>query len=69
MMMGTEPETIYTRLRGLPDRDLPASEWLLVNVWELVYPVKKELDEKRRENMQLREEIKINNDKHHQLLN
>jgi progesterone-induced-blocking factor 1 len=42
MLSGLVPESVYLRLRDVPERDLPASEWILVNVWELVYPFKKE---------------------------
>lgn len=41
-MSGLVPENVYLRLRDIPERDLPPSEWILVNVWELVYPIKKE---------------------------
>lgn len=33
MLSGMVPESIYLRLRDIPERDLPPSEWLLVNVW------------------------------------
>lgn len=41
MLSGMESETVYLRIKDLPERDLPPSEWLLINVWELVYPYKK----------------------------
>jgi type IV secretory pathway VirB10-like protein len=41
MLAGIESESVYLRMRDIPDRDLPPSEWLLVNVWELVHPYKK----------------------------
>ena len=40
----------------------------MVNVWELISPVKKDLDYHKREANKLREEIKILNDKQHTLL-
>lgn len=33
MLSGRIPESVYLRLRDIPDRDLPPSEWLLCNVW------------------------------------
>ena len=41
----------------------------MVNVWELISPIKKDLDYHKREANKLREEIKILNDKQHGLLN
>ena len=63
MLAGQIPETTYLRLRDIPDRELPLSEWLLVNVWELVYPHKKEADFLKREINKLREELTIASDK------
>lgn len=44
MLTGLVPENVYLKLRDLPEKDLPPSEWILVNVWELVYPFKKETE-------------------------
>lgn len=41
----------------------------MVNVWELIYPYKKELEYNKKEVSKLREEAKIVNDKQHSLLN
>ncbi len=40
MLNGLVPENVYLRLRDLPEKDLPTNEWILVHVWELVYPFK-----------------------------
>ncbi len=68
MLSGLVPESVYLRLRDVPERDLPASEWILVNVWELVYPFKKEGELQKREIFRLREELKQAIDKHNQTL-
>ena len=60
---------MYLRIKDIPERDLPPSEWLLVNVWELIYPYKKDMEYSKRDVTKLREEIKILNDKQHSLLN
>lgn len=41
MLSGITPESVYLRLRDIPERDLPPSEWILVSVWEMCYPFKK----------------------------
>jgi len=41
----------------------------MVNVWELISPMKKDMEYHKREANKLREEIKILNDKQHSLLN
>ena len=60
---------MYLRIKDIPERDLPPSEWLLVNVWELIYPYKKDMEYSKRDVTKLRDEIKILNDKQHSLLN
>lgn len=55
MLSGMESETVYLRIKDIPERDLPPSEWLLVNVWELIYPYKKEMDYSKREVNKLRD--------------
>lgn len=69
MMSGIASQSVYIRLKDLPEKELPPSEWIMVNVWELISPVKKDLDYHKRESNKLREEIKILNDKQHSLLN
>lgn len=54
MLSGRIPETAYLRLRDIPDRDLPPSEWLLCNVWEMCYPYKKQSDFLAKEAAKLR---------------
>ena len=68
MLSGRIPETVYLRLRDIPDRDLPPSEWLLCNVWEMSYPYKKQVDFITKEAAKLREELIIGNDKQHSLM-
>lgn len=63
------PESVYLRLKDLPERELPPAEWIMVNVWEMVAPVRKDLEFQKREGMKLREEVKVLNDKQHGLLN
>ena len=62
-MSGLVPENVYLRLRDIPERDLPPSEWILVNVWELVYPIKKESELQKKEIFRMREEMKQHLDK------
>ena len=69
MMSGMASESIYIRLKDLPEKELPPSEWIMVNVWELIAPVKKDMDYHKRECTKLRDEVKILNDKQHSLLN
>ena len=33
MMSGMSSESIYVRLKDLPEKELPPSEWIMVNVW------------------------------------
>ncbi|KAL4511807.1 hypothetical protein ABPG72_012652 [Tetrahymena utriculariae] len=68
MLSGLVPENVYLRLRDLPEKDLPTNEWILVNVWEMVYPFKKESELQKKEINRLREELKRNGDKQSQLL-
>lgn len=69
MLNGLIPETTYLKLRDLPERDLTPSEWVLINVWDLVYPAKRDQDINRKEVFALREEIKHLNQKMQQQLN
>ena len=69
MSAGTASESVYLRLKDLPERELPPSEWVMVQVWELLFPYKKDLEYHRKEVNKLRDEIKILNDKQHSLLN
>ena len=57
MLTGLVPENVYLRLRDIPERDLPPSEWILVNVWEMVYPFKKESELQKKEIFRMREEL------------
>lgn len=68
MLSGMVPESIYLRLRDIPERDLPPSEWLLVNVWEMCYPFKKEGEQQKKEINRLRDDLKVSNDKQASLL-
>ncbi|EGR29131.1 progesterone immunomodulatory binding factor 1, putative [Ichthyophthirius multifiliis] len=68
MLSGLVPENVYLRLRDLPEKDLPTNEWILVNVWELLYPFKKENDLQKKEIQRLRDELRKNGDKQNQLL-
>jgi hypothetical protein len=43
MMSGMSSESIYLRLKDLPEKELPPSEWIMVNVWEMVGPLRKDL--------------------------
>ena len=43
MSAGTASESVYLRLKDLPERELPPSEWVMVQVWELLFPYKKDL--------------------------
>lgn len=63
MLSGLVPENVYLKLRDLPEKDLPPSEWILVNVWELVYPFKKENEMQKKEMFRLRDELKLAIDK------
>ncbi|KRX01429.1 hypothetical protein PPERSA_01332 [Pseudocohnilembus persalinus] len=68
MLSGLVPENVYLKLRDLPEKDLPPSEWILVNVWELVYPFKKDAELQKKELFRLREELKQTVDKQHHIL-
>lgn len=68
MLSGLVPESVYLRLRDIPERDLPPSEWLLVNVWEMCAPFRKEATSRQQEVARLREDLKAANDKQHSLL-
>lgn len=63
MLSGLVPENVYLRLRDLPEKDLPPNEWIMVNVWELVYPFKKESELQKREIFRMRDELKQAMDK------
>jgi progesterone-induced-blocking factor 1 len=54
MLSGMVSETVYLRLKDFNERELPPSEWILVNVWELIYPYKKELEYNKKEVSKLR---------------
>ena len=69
MSTGMVSESVYLRLKDVPEKELPPSEWIMVQVWEMVFPYKKDLEYHKREVGKLREEIKILNDKQHTLLN
>ena len=69
MSTGMVSESVYLRLKDLPEKELPPSEWIMVQVWEMIFPYKKDLEYHKREVGKLREEIKILNDKQHSLLN
>ena len=69
MMSGMASESVYIRLKDLPEKELPPSEWIMVHVWEMLGPIKKDLEHHKRAESQLRDEIKILNDKQHSLLN
>jgi progesterone-induced-blocking factor 1 len=58
MLSGLVPESVYLKLRDLNQNDLPLQEWVLVQVWEVVYPYKKESEFQRKEIMSLREELR-----------
>ena len=49
MLTGLIPDNIYLKLRDLPERDLPPNEWVLLNVWEIVGPYKKENEHLKKE--------------------
>jgi progesterone-induced-blocking factor 1 len=68
MLGGLVPESVYLRLRDVPERDLPPAEWLLVSVWEMCAPFRKEATTRQQEVSRLREELKAANDKQHGLL-
>ena len=68
MLTGLVPENVYLRLRDIPERDLPPSDWILVNVWEMVYPFKKESELQKKEIFRMREELKQQIDKNNQIL-
>jgi len=68
MLSGLIPESTYLKLRDLPEKDLPPSEWVLVNVWEIAYPFKKESELQKREIFRLREELKKSMDRHNAIL-
>ena len=63
------PESVYLRLRNIPENQLPIHEQVLIQVWEMIYPFKKENEMQRKEIFALREEIKNLGDKHVHLLN
>lgn len=69
MSTGMVSESVYLRLKDLPEKELPPSEWIMVNVWEMIFPYKKDLEYHKREVGKLREEVKVLNDKQHSLLN
>jgi hypothetical protein len=54
MMSGVASESVYIRLKDLPEKELPPSEWIMVNVWELISPMKKDMDYHKREANKLR---------------
>jgi hypothetical protein len=33
MITGVASESVYLRLKDLPEKELPPSEWIMVNVW------------------------------------
>lgn len=33
LMSGTASESVYLRLKDLPERELPPAEWIMVSVW------------------------------------
>ncbi len=33
MMSGMASESVYMRLKDLPEKELPPSEWIMVSVW------------------------------------
>lgn len=68
MLSGLVPENVYLRLRDLPERDLPPNEWILVSVWEMVYPFKKEAELQKREIFRMRDELKMAMDKQNAVL-
>jgi progesterone-induced-blocking factor 1 len=44
MLSGLVPESVYLKLRDLNEKDMPLQDWLLVQVWEITYPFKKETE-------------------------
>jgi progesterone-induced-blocking factor 1 len=48
MITGVVSESIYLRLKDLPEKELPPSEWIMVNVWEIIFPYKKDLEYHKR---------------------
>lgn len=55
MMSGMASESIYIRLKDLPEKELPPSEWIMVHVWEMIGPIKKDLEHHKRAESQLRD--------------
>ena len=54
MLNGVASESVYIRLKDLPEKELPPSEWIMVNVWELISPMKKDMEHHKREANKLR---------------
>lgn len=63
MLSGLVPESVYLKLRDINQQDMPLQEYILVQVFELVYPYKKETEFQKKEIMALREELKQMGDK------
>lgn len=68
MLNGLVPEDTYLRLKNMPGKDLNPNEWIMVNVYELVYPYAQENKKVKVERAGLRDEIKLMNEKQRQLL-
>ncbi|CAD8157235.1 unnamed protein product [Paramecium pentaurelia] len=69
MLAGLVPEAVYLRLRDMNEKEMPIQDWVLVQVWEIVYPFKKEGEFQKKEIMALREELRQVTEKHQFLLN
>ncbi|CAD8109310.1 unnamed protein product [Paramecium primaurelia] len=69
MLAGLVPEAVYLRLRDMNEKEMPIQDWVLVQVWEIVYPFKKEGEFQKKEILALREELRQVTEKHQFLLN
>ncbi|CAD8069072.1 unnamed protein product [Paramecium sonneborni] len=69
MLAGLVPEAVYLRLRDMNEKEMPIQDWVLVQVWEIVYPFKKEGEFQKKEILALREELRQITEKHQFLLN
>eukprot|EP01017_Pseudomicrothorax_dubius_P034085 TRINITY_DN4630_c0_g1_i1.p1 TRINITY_DN4630_c0_g1~~TRINITY_DN4630_c0_g1_i1.p1 ORF type:complete len:634 (+),score=208.33 TRINITY_DN4630_c0_g1_i1:584-2485(+) len=68
MVDGQIPEDVVTRLRRMPQDELHPNEWMMVQAWDIIQPLRKELESHQKEIGRLRDDVRSGHEKQGKVL-